>query len=152
MKWRDLRNRGGSDLDIKMTPMIDVVFLLLIYFLWTASFNIAEFDLPTQLMMQMGSEAVDISEPPPPEADFSDIVVRLQQLDNKLIWSINDVPYQSTTGVRDQLRTLVEINPAANVIVYPDPEIPLGDVIDVYDIARSVGFDGVSFAATPEAS
>ncbi|MEO8496389.1 MAG: biopolymer transporter ExbD, partial [Planctomycetota bacterium] len=27
-------------LDVKMTPMIDVVFLLLIFFVWTASFHI----------------------------------------------------------------------------------------------------------------
>ena len=35
--------------DVKMTPMIDVVFLLLIFFVCTASFQIAEALLPAPL-------------------------------------------------------------------------------------------------------
>ena len=35
-----------DSLEIKMTPMIDVVFLLLIFFVWTASFQVVEYLLP----------------------------------------------------------------------------------------------------------
>jgi biopolymer transport protein ExbD len=41
--------RQRRDLDVKMTPMIDVVFLLLVFFLWTASFRISEQVLPSNI-------------------------------------------------------------------------------------------------------
>ena len=44
---RDDRGR----LDVKMTPMIDVIFLLLIFFVSTASFQAAEETLPTNLSL-----------------------------------------------------------------------------------------------------
>ncbi len=40
---------GTSDVSSAMTPMIDVVFQLLIYFLCTASFAMSEQTLPTTL-------------------------------------------------------------------------------------------------------
>ena len=33
--------RGDASMDSTMTPMIDVVFLLLVFFVWTASFQLA---------------------------------------------------------------------------------------------------------------
>ena len=64
-----------DSLEIKMTPMIDVVFLLLIFFVWTASFQVVEYVLPSELSTLLGNQAaVDV---PPPEADFEDVVVRI---------------------------------------------------------------------------
>ena len=40
------RSTSGSGYDIPMTPMIDVVFLLLVFFVWTASFQLVENRLP----------------------------------------------------------------------------------------------------------
>ena len=36
----------------------------------------------------------------------------------------------------------------APVILHPDAAVPLGDVIDVYDLARLAGFTKVQFAAS----
>ncbi len=35
---------SSDSMELKMTPMIDVVFLLLIFFVWTSSFELPEFD------------------------------------------------------------------------------------------------------------
>ena len=43
------RTHTDGLLEVKMTPMIDVVFLLLIFFVWTSSFELPEFDLPSAL-------------------------------------------------------------------------------------------------------
>ena len=59
-----------------MTPMIDVVFLLLIFFVWTSSFQAIEAVLPSQLTSAgdpgRGSDL--------PQEDFERIVVRLVYL------------------------------------------------------------------------
>ena len=135
-------------LDVKMTPMIDVVFLLLIFFVWSASFQIVEHVLPSNLAEAIGSEPTDSQQPPPPEADFDDVVVRLVQVAGKTTWRVNDRPLASLAQVREQLDSIAKIKTDAPVILHPDPQVPLGDVIDVYDISRIVGFDKVSFTAS----
>ncbi len=71
-----VRRGGDTDLDSAMTPMIDVVFLLLVFFVWTASFQIVEYILPSDMSVQIGSEQAENMEPPP-EKDFEDVVVRI---------------------------------------------------------------------------
>ena len=72
-----LVDRGGdTSMDAAMTPMIDVVFLLLVFFVWTASFQIIEQILPSQMSAQLGAEPTEVNEPPP-EADFENVVIRI---------------------------------------------------------------------------
>ena len=90
-----LLTRGSSsDLDSAMTPMIDVVFLLLVFFVWTASFQIVEQILPSEISAQLGSEPSEIVDPPP-EQDFDDIVVAIDWDGQTPKWSINDQPLDS---------------------------------------------------------
>ena len=42
MRAPSFHDRRERDLKIEMTPMIDVVFLLLVFFVWTASFRMIE--------------------------------------------------------------------------------------------------------------
>ena len=62
-------------IEVKMTPMIDVVFLLLVFFIWTSSFQIAEQSLSGDLALPaVGTENVtdiDVS----PDLDFDEIVL-----------------------------------------------------------------------------
>ncbi|MDP6444232.1 MAG: biopolymer transporter ExbD [Pirellulaceae bacterium] len=139
-------NRRGG-LDVKMTPMIDVVFLLLVFFVWTASFQIVEQILPSNLAQSSGSQESPIDTPPPPEADFDDVVVRILWTVNGPQWQINDQPLASLAAVRDRLERIATIKRDAPVILLPDPDTPLGDVIDVFDLARLQDFEKVSFAA-----
>ena len=64
------------ELEIKMTPMIDVVFLLLVFFVWTASFSIVENSLNAELTSQLGEMEVQ-QDDPPPEIDFDEVVIRI---------------------------------------------------------------------------
>jgi biopolymer transport protein ExbD len=138
----------GTSLELKLTPLIDVIFLLLVFFVWTASFRIAEYVLPSSV-----SEASDVASgtnlrlPPPPDADFADVVVRVLWTDGRPEWRINDEPLARLPDVRSRLSRIHEVNHAAPVVIHPDSEVPLGHVIDLYDIARVVGFAQVQFAA-----
>ena len=134
-----------DSLEIKMTPMIDVVFLLLIFFVWTASFQVIEFLLPSELSVLAGNQASD--EDPPPEADFEEVVVRIEWRGNRPAWTVNDRPSSSLQELRDQLAAIARIKLDAPVILHPDESVPLGDVIDVFDLSRLVGFEKVQFAA-----
>ena len=102
-------DRGGSvDMDAAMTPMIDVVFLLLVFFVWTASFQIIEQILPSQMSSQVGSDVQDLSEPPP-ELDFDNVVVRIIGNGHAIQWRLNDVPVPTREALHQQLTTIAQI-------------------------------------------
>ena len=141
-----LRNR--RELDIKMTPMIDVVFLLLVFFVWTASFQVVEHLLPSSVSSALGSAAPDPTQPVPEIADFEDVVVRILLTEGQVGWVVNGNQVPTLQQLREQFQLIASIKRDAPVILDPDPGIPLGDVIDVYDLSRLAGFEKVQFAAS----
>ncbi len=52
---RRRRNSGDDDAAIDMTPMLDIVFIMLIFFIVTATF--------------LDERAIDLTQPPPPPPD-----------------------------------------------------------------------------------
>ena len=132
--------------DIKMTPMIDVVFLLMIYFIWSSSFGKEERLLPSQLSAQTSGAGQSATEIPPKEADFETLVIRIVGSQGTIGWTVNEVPLGSTADLQNRLLTLARINSSAPVVLHPDPDVPLEHVIDVFDISRLVGFQKVQFA------
>jgi biopolymer transport protein ExbD len=148
MKLPSIYHDRSGELDVKMTPMIDVVFLLLVFFVWTASFHIVEQLLPSNLIATAGEGSpTDVL---PEEVDFERVVVRVLIADGQPLWLVNDAPHYSLEKVGEILRALSTIKKDAPVILDPDSEIPLGNVIDLYDLARLAGFSKIQFAASEE--
>jgi len=131
-------------MEINMTPMIDMVFLLIVYFVWSSGDLAQEQLLPSHISEQSGTAATT-SEVPPPEADFDPVVVRVVQQDDAILWRVNDQPLASLDELREVLQRLADIKRDAPVILHPDGGVPLGSVIDIYDMARVIGFEKVQF-------
>ena len=145
MKRPSIFNGSRRELEIKMTPMIDVVFLLLVFFVWTASFHAVEYLLPSSLSQKQGTgQTVNVDEPPP-EIEFEDIVVRISFTNNQPAWSVNGQPVASLSEVRNRLALVADIKIDSPVILHPDETVPVGNVIDVYDATRLAGFTQIQF-------
>ena len=145
------RYSGGRsrELKLELTPMIDCVFLLMIYFIWSSSFAVVEDVLPSQLSVAAGTGQTTTNDPPPPEADFDNVIVRVLFTGGAdPAWTVNNTPVGSLEELRGQLAGIAGIKRDAPVILHPDPEVDLGHVIEVYDLARIVGFEKVQFAAS----
>jgi biopolymer transport protein ExbD len=143
--FRDRR----TSVELQLTPMIDCVFLLMIYFLWSSSFAIAEMSLPSKLSVPPNiSGTGTVNEPPPPEADFPTVVVRVLWNGNAPIWTVNEMPVSSLAELRQQLASIARIKRDAPIILDPASDVPLGDVIDVFDLSLLLGFQKVQFAAS----
>lgn len=140
-------SRGDREHDenATMTPMIDVVFLLLIFFVWTAGTQIVEYILPSQMKVQAGNRESEITEPLP-EQDFDNVVIRVRWDGTLPDWTINEQGMESIEDVRNTLSTLASVNIDAPIIVHPDENVPIGYVIEIYDQAKLSGFVKVSFA------
>ena len=149
MKRPSVFSGRRENVEIKMTPMIDVVFLLLVFFVWTASFQVVENILPGRLSEVTGSEPTPVDQVPPPEEDFDHVVIRIRWVVGAPKWQVNDAEMPTLVALRERLSAISSIKSDAPVILHPDAEVPLGHVIDAFDSARVAGFEQVQFAATP---
>ncbi len=147
VKYR-LRDRdAAADIGSTMTPMIDVVFLLLVFFVWTYSFQAVEMIIPSQLSAQSGNQSVQQPIQPLPDQDFERVVIRVLWDGAAASWQINTAPIASPAALRSNLKAIHDIHAETKIIIHPDELVPLGYVIEAFDIVRLVGFSKVSLAA-----
>ncbi len=120
---------------INLTPMLDVVFIMLIFFIVTATF-VKEIGLDVN--------QPDDDKPKTIDPDKKSIVVRISNRD-RIIIAQRDVDYRS---VRANIERLHAENPEAPVIIQPHPDSTTDVMIHIMDSARLAGVYNVSLAAT----
>jgi biopolymer transport protein ExbD len=130
--------RGRDDNDdnkINLTPMLDVVFIMLIFFIVTATF-VKEIGLDVNQPEDDKPKTID--------PDKKSIVVRITNRD-RIIIAQRDVDYRS---VRANIERLHAENPEAPVIIQPHPDSTTDVMIHIMDSARLAGVDNVSLGST----
>ena len=133
-----------STADTPMTSMIDVVFLLLIFFLCAAASQRAEQILPAELT----AGAIASTQPLTPKERLDEVWVRLTHAaPGGTEMTINGTTYAQWSELHAVLQTLAEIEPRSPVILDIAPEVPAGDVVQVWDLCRSVGLSAIHFRA-----
>src|SRR5262245_50507503 len=97
--------QGSGDIGGAMTPMIDVVFLLLIYFLCTASFVVADRFLPTTL-----PPAGATSQAAPKEIQELELIhIALRHHHDQLEIEMNGNSIANLVALRDRLRQVLAL-------------------------------------------
>ena len=119
---------------INLTPMLDVVFIMLIFFIVTATF-VKEIGLDVN--------QPDDDKPKTVDPDKKSIVVRITNRD-RIIIAQRDVDYRA---VRANIERLHAENPEAPVIIQPHPDSTTDVMIHIMDSARLAGVYSVSLAA-----
>lgn len=138
------KRRESTPMGLNMTSMIDVVFLLLIFFVCTTSFESLEELLPTTLR---GPGATALAQRSPELQDLEDVTIHIALVEGAPRWEINGTAYDEWRQVRQILAELAGLQANLPVILNVRDDVPLGDMIDVYDACRVVGFSDVRFAA-----
>ena len=125
---------GEETEEIDLTPMLDVVFIMLIFFIVTATF-----------VKEIG---IDVNSPDKnqnvKDADKQSIVVQITNRDRIRIRG-RDIDFRA---VRANIERLHAENPDAPVVVQPHPDGTTETMIHVMDSARQAGVYAVSIAAT----
>ena len=138
--------RSAGDLQVQMTPMIDVVFLLLVFFLWTSSFETPEFDLPGALAETPAGGRDDSRENEVTIEAFDEIIVRLVIRDGLRSIQLGDEQIASIDSLHSRIEEIIELGVQPPVIVDPEPEITMEFAIAVYDAIRRAGADRILYA------
>ena len=129
--------------ELKMTAMIDVIFLLLVFFVCTANFYPPEEILPMDTTLP-GDVATGTVLPDPVNLD----VIRVQIFfDRGPHWQIEGNQCTAIREVQDILQQFWNAKPDIPVIIESTENVPMENVIGVYDVCRRVGLSRIQFAA-----
>lgn len=140
---KSVYNAGSrsTSVDSVMTPMIDVVFLLLIFFLTTASFQKLERQLPAASASEPeGSPSGKAPQPSDSDvADFNDIVIKIFLANGGVRYSLQSEPVAGFDDLATRVQAVLRIRADVPVIIDPDNQVPSGEAIKVYDMIRRNG-------------
>ncbi|MFT4767282.1 MAG: biopolymer transport protein ExbD [Glaciecola sp.] len=127
-----VKKQEDEGAEIDLTPMLDVVFIMLIFFIVVASF--------------IKEAGIEINRPDNTNSDPSDassILVRIQADDQ--IWMENR--RVDARAVRANIQRLLAADPEQAVSMKVDKGATANTVVDVADAAREAGAGAVNWAS-----
>ncbi len=124
-----------DDAKIDLTPMLDVVFILLIFFVVTATFL-------SETAISAASNDNNENETPPDPDSPKNILFEIGA-NNEIILNGNPRPVIATQ-VRSNIDQLKAENPAASVIIQPNPSSDVSTLVMIMDAARQSGMERIS--------
>jgi biopolymer transport protein ExbD len=129
---RRRRLQEQDDTEVNLTPMLDVVFIMLIFFIVTASFT--------------KESGIDVSRPDAATAERKErgnILVAISE--SGQIWI--DKRHVDIRAVRANIERMAAENPQGSVVIQADKNSKNGILVQVMDAARLAGVESVSIAA-----
>ena len=129
---RKSRRRDQEESEVNLTPMLDVVFIMLIFFIVTASF--------------VKEAGIDVTRPPAATAERKErgnILVAITE--NDQVWM--DRRQVDPRALRANIERLHAENPGGSVVIQADTKSKNGLLVQVMDAARLAGVKSVSLAA-----
>ena len=129
---RRKRVRQEEDADIDITPMLDIVFIMLIFFIVTATF--------------VKESGIDVTRPDAETAVKQNRVAILIAIrDNNEIWiNRRNVDLAS---VRANVEKLHAENPQGGAVIQADRQAETGVLVEIMDQVRLAGVGAMSIAA-----
>lgn len=135
--------RTPIDLQGAMTPLIDVVFQLLIFFICASTGHLRELLLPTDFAAgSMGENAPHQIEKP-----LGEVRIQLRREVDSTIFQMEGVEFKELDKLAVMVRSLAATAIEIPVILEIEPDVPLGDAVGVYDVCRAAKFRTINFAA-----
>lgn len=131
------RHRGlfGADIGtLPMTSMIDVVFLLLIFFMMTVSASMPEKDLASALKPQSEQQGA--------AADFQPQIVFVERRGDVVVFRLGA---NNLTDRVQLLRLLRELPKASGVVVRVANDVPVDSAAAAIQTCKDAGFTKVSY-------
>ena len=131
----NFRSRSHSETDINITPLIDVVFLLLIFFMVSTTF---EHESELRIVLPEASEQ---------QAEVREDIILVSIDANEQIY-IDDEPLAGTdiAAITAALSEQTREQAAAPVVIRADAAVSHQAVIRVMDAARRIGLVNITFA------
>ena len=125
------RNRGSDEQQIDLTPMLDVVFIMLIFFIVTATF----IKLPgVDVIRPAASASAELKPSMLVGIDADSVIwINREQIDSKFL--------------RTQIAALYADNPGGALVIMADEDARVEQIALVADAAKEVGVELIQVSA-----
>jgi len=137
-KQKRIRRRSARLGALPLTSMIDVVFLLLIFFLVTANFAQEEHKLPATVQTEGGGVQ---------SSDLQPQIIQISMRGTQPVFSIGELVLSDAPSLESLLKTLPK---EPGVAIKSDPDVPIAAIASALQSARNAGFDKRSYVPTDE--
>lgn len=129
--------RKKDESNIDLTPMLDVVFILLIFFVVTASF-VKESTLDIQ-----GQDPNN--NPPPPSEDMPQNILIQLDAQNQIFFNQERI---DISAVRARVASHRAENPVASVVIQPNDDSTANALVTIMNASREAGATDISVIQT----
>lgn len=119
-------SKPQDEAEINLTPMLDIVFIMLIFFIVTATF-IKESGLDI-------NKPDNNENPPPPDEENKNILIQVDS-NNRVFINLRRVDIRQ---VRANIERLHAEHPDGVVVIQPDKDSQTGLIVEIYDQALLV--------------
>lgn len=134
-----------EEVKLELTPMIDVTFLLLIFFLVTMKFKVLEGKLETELPKDVGVNAGEVDE----LLEKVDIGIEPDSSrEGGFRVLVNSQIMPNLTTFRAKLKVFVDLDPEQKATLYPHKAVDYEQVVKVVDQCLAVKLVNITFAGT----
>ncbi|MCM8766196.1 MAG: biopolymer transporter ExbD [Candidatus Omnitrophica bacterium] len=123
--------RGQRGIDI--TPLVDMIFQLLIFFLLTSSFVATQAGMKVNLPKAVTSEALR-----------EETVVITVNKNNLVFWE------DKTVTLKELGDYLEGLSKKKSVLLKADKQASLGKIVEIWDLCREKGIEKLNIATLPE--
>lgn len=143
------RTSGSAFDNETMTPMIDVVFLLLVFFVCASIGSTPEKLLPASLGTGVSKAAVQPNVVPDSVFDHQQVRVRVIRTADtgSLRILLNEQPVGNHQELEQKLTALVTIDPKSPVVIDVADDVEMQQFITVYDLCQRLKFESINLAA-----
>ncbi len=126
-----------------MAAMVDIVFLLLIFFMCTSSISQLESSLSGHVS-RLGPGSGRESE------DMLPYIIRLERVSEGVLVSLEDRPCATFDDLFDRLRKTYARSGDSPVLIRGQGAVPYGYMVAALDACRRAGFQRAAFSAKGE--
>ena len=131
----NFRRKRSNIVLMNVTPLIDVVFILLVFFMLTTNF--ARFRLI----------GVDAPEETEIVQDPAAAIVILLKADGTYEYDGNPADVQD---IHDQVASIISVDPGRPFLVRPEKGVSMQEALDIFQLSRDAGAYAVSFSRPAE--
>jgi biopolymer transport protein ExbD len=138
-----LRASKTEDPEISLTSLIDVVFLLLIFFIVTMKFKVLEGKLETELPKDVGVNSGEVE----------DLLEKLEikitanpTAENGMTIAINDLKIPNLQTFRSRIADFIRLDSEQKATLYPGPKVNYEQVVIVVDQCITEDLVDITFA------
>jgi biopolymer transport protein ExbD len=144
------RKIGANSLDgDTMTPMIDVVFLLLVFFICASVGSTADKLLPAELNGSGTASIESVAPVEPQEWEHPPVQIRIEPSvgeDNPISVFLDDERLTGIESLSLRLNRLGAADPTTRIILNVNDDVEVQQFILIYDLCQKLKFENVSFA------